>query len=122
MIPGKFDIKIYRGSTFEHTLYAAIADIDVDFGVDYTSAELHVRPAWVSTGSTLPPLLTLSTENGGITITGLLVKLNLSAVETAALQFVDGKYDLEFINANVTPAVVDKLLYGSVTVFGEKTI
>jgi hypothetical protein len=127
MIPGEFNMKIHRGSTFEHTLDAKIADIPVIFGTEYTSAELHIRPAWVKNAGSAAPLLSLTTANGGITFDTLdgvvkLLKMHISAADTAALAFDSGKYDLELINSTPDPDVVDKLIFGSVTVVGEKTV
>ena len=67
-------------------------------------------------------LYTLTTENGGIVIDAAanLVTLNISAVDTAAMTFTTGVYDLEMVSG-ATPAVVTALLSGRVTVSKEVT-
>lgn len=133
MVPGKYDITIYRGSTWSITINAEnAAGIDIDFATSYVdnpSADLgtirmQIRPIWdnvpVPTGAAL---LELTIANARITLTGsnLNLVLTLDAATTAALAFNSGKYDLELVTGASTP-VVDKLLYGDVTVTGEITI
>ena len=67
-------------------------------------------------------LYTLTTENGGIVIDAAakLVTLNISAVDTAAMTFTTGVYDLEMVSG-ATPAVVTALISGRVTVTREVT-
>lgn len=127
MVPGKYDITIYRGGTFEINIESTnTLDVDLDFEDVYDSIRLHIRPAWVKRPSSNAPLLELTTANGGITIDGTILTLHISAAATAAIAFDEGKYDLELVIAATTDPVavekVDKLLYGSVTIIGEKTI
>ena len=67
-------------------------------------------------------LCTLTTENDGIAIDAAakLITLNISAVDTAAMTFTTGVYDLELVSG-ATPAVVTALLSGRVTVTKEVT-
>ena len=67
-------------------------------------------------------LCTLTTEFGGIAIDAAakLITLNISAVDTAAMTFTTGVYDLEMVSG-ATPAVVTALLFGCVTVTKEVT-
>jgi hypothetical protein len=124
MIPGKYNITIYRGSTFNIHINAVDGLGDIYFNDEYTSARLHIRPAWVNTPSEVvgKPLLEMTTENFKILIVGKQITLTLSAKETAALNFFSGVYDLELVNTSVNPIIVDKILYGTVTVKGEVTV
>ena len=67
-------------------------------------------------------LCMLTTEFGGITIDAAarIITLNISAVDTAAMTFTTGVYDLEMVSG-ATPAVVTALLSGRVTVTKEVT-
>ena len=132
MVPGNYDITIYRGGTFEISVEAENAvGVSTDFAATYDSARLQVRPAWNKKLSTNPAaLLELTTANGGILIesaTPTTLTLYISAADTAALLFDEGRYDLELVVAAVvspTPAVekVDKILTGKVSVTGEITV
>jgi len=132
MVPGKYDITIHRGSTWSITINAKNAsDIAIDFataykdnpGTDEGAIRLQIRPIWnndaIPTGD---PLFEIDLD-AGITLanTNLNLVLTLTAAQTAALAFNSGKYDLELVTG-ATPPVVDKLLYGDVTVTGEITI
>jgi hypothetical protein len=65
-------------------------------------------------------LLTLTTENGGITLntTAMTIELLVSATDTAALTWKKGVYDLELVSAS---GVVEALFAGTVTVAPEIT-
>ena len=99
--------------------YASGGYIQFDTPVDLTGfkARMAIKNR---VGGTV--LYTLTTENGGIVIDAAakLVTLNISAVDTAAMTFTTGVYDLEMVSG-ATPAVVTALLSGSVTVSKEVT-
>jgi hypothetical protein len=80
------------------------------------TARMQIRATKASTTI----LLELTTANGRITIdnTAKTITLTISAVDTAALTFLEGVYDLELISAGL---VVTKLLEGSVFVEEEVT-
>lgn len=128
MVPGDYDITIYRGSTFELAIGAAnAAGVATDFAADYDGARLQIRAAWLKKQpAPKTPLLELTTANGGIIFDTTTLTLYLSAAATAALTFNGGRYDLELVvDAVVSPAAVeqvDKLLTGLVKVTGEVTI
>lgn len=65
-------------------------------------------------------LLSLTTENGGIEIddSAKTITLNISATDTAALDWKSGSYDLELVSPT---GIVTALLNGSVTVNTEIT-
>ena len=126
MIPGKYNITIHRGGTWSIGINAE----NLDF-TTYDEIRMQIRPPWVKgVVSSKPALFTLSMTNGRITLEdeGLTVRLTVSAADTAAITFDEGIYDLELVqHADLTgdpvipEEIVDKLLYGSVTVQGEIT-
>jgi len=126
MIPGKYNIDIWRGATWSISLQADA----VDFAT-YDEIRMQIRPPWIKGMPTQPALLELSLENGRITLENgnLTVKLEVSAADTGALDFDEGIYDLEFVkhaapeaNPAIPVEIVDKLIYGKVSVKGEVTV
>ena len=99
MAAGKLDISIEQGATFRHTLLVKQGEGDSAPAADLTSytARMQIRADLAATD----PLISLTTENGGLTITALLGKIELliSATATAALVFDSGVYDLELVSA-----------------------
>ncbi|UVO19602.1 hypothetical protein [Stutzerimonas stutzeri] len=99
------------------------------FGLAPSGGQLVYKPPVDLTGATArmqiraqlggAVLLELTTENGGLVITGpgTLVR-TLSATETAALTWTEGVYDLEVEYADGT---VQRYLQGAVTVSREGT-
>lgn len=126
MTPGKYDIKIYRGSTWHITINADNAvGVATNFGTQYDTFRMQIRPPWVEAQG--DPLLELTTGNGRISLEagGVQLKLEIPASVTAGLDFNEGVYDLELVTlGDPTPDndVVDKILTGSVEVMGEKTV
>lgn len=133
MIPGKYDITIYRGSTWTITISAEnAAEVATNFNtayIDNPSADsgtirMQIRPIY-ETGA-IPvgtALLELTIANSRIAVAedGLTLTLTIDAATTAALKFNEGKYELELVTGATVP-VVDKLIYGDVVVTGEITI
>jgi len=80
------------------------------------TARLQIRETVEATDT----LLSLTTENGGITLGGTAGTITLlaSATATAALDFVNAVYDLEVISGS---GVVTRLLHGTVTLSKEVT-
>lgn len=115
MTPGKYNIVIWRGGTWS----IGITSEDIDF-TDYTSFRMQIRPPWVKSSPTQSALLELTSANGRIVLEdgNSILRLTIPAVNTAALTFDEGAYELELVNGDV----VDKLLYGAVTVKGELTV
>ena len=84
--------------------------------VDLTGATARMQ---IRAGLGGAVLLELTTENGGLAITGPgTLTRTLSATETAALTWTDGVYDLEVEYADGT---VQRYLQGTVTVSREVT-
>jgi hypothetical protein len=123
MVPGKYNINIFRGSTWSIHLGASDGITGVDFAATYAIIRIQVRPAWTvkPSDATGTPLFELSLVNGRIVTDATGMTLTISAQDTAKLSFNSGVYELEMTTDDPVP-VVDKLLYGTVTVTGEITI
>lgn len=119
MTPGKYDITIFRGSTWFVSLEAEAIDFS-----DYDEIRMQIRPPWIKGLPIKPPLLLLDQDNGRITLSEDKINLTISAADTAGLYFDEGIYDLELVKHETADAVevVDKLIYGSVQVKGEVTV
>ena len=126
MIPGKYDIIIWKGGTLKIILNADGLDFNV-----YDEIRMQVRPPWTN-GKPVSqsPLLLLNKTNGRIAVSddGLSLTLTVTADETAAFVFNGGIYDLELVqnadpmaNPPILAQVVHKLIYGTVTIKGEVT-
>lgn len=114
--PFKAKLKIYQGSTFrwnavlKNGVPAVVTDL-----TGYT-ARMQIRSELESP----TVLVTLTTENGGITLGGVLgtIDLYLSAAATALFAWDSGVYDFEFIAPG---GDVIRYLYGAVSVSPEVT-
>lgn len=111
--PGKVNLAIYQGATYDKTFTWIVSDVPVNL-TGYT-ARMKVRP----TVSSSTVYLDLTTANGKIVLGGSAgtVQLLLSATETAALTFTTGVYDLELVSGST----VTRLIEGNVTVSKEVT-
>jgi hypothetical protein len=117
--PFKVKLTIYQGSTFRwHATFKNGSPAVVTDLTGYT-ARMQARG---SIADANPPLLTLTTENGGITLGGVLgtIDLFLSATATAAITWTEAVYDLELIGP--TPNFdVTRRIYGPIVVSPEVT-
>jgi hypothetical protein len=92
--PAKHDFYVYRGATFSEQI-----EWKDENGVliDLTgfTARMHMR----ETVDAATPFLTLTTENGGITLGGTAgtVDLLAAATATSAITATAGVYDLELV-------------------------
>lgn len=125
MVPGKYDITIYAGGTYNVGLTAKNSDgIAVSFS-KYTSMLMQIRPPWALTETQLlnPPLLELTLANGRLVVSadGETLSIILPVTVTENLSFTEGYYDLEMVIAG-DPDIVDKFLYGKVTVKKETSV
>lgn len=124
MVPGKYDITIYKGGTFKHKITAVDKDgLAVDFSV-YDSMRMQIRPLVMTTiaGEIPAALLELTSGNGGLTVSNSTeLYIGISAAETANITFNTAKYDIELVK-NEAVVVVDKFLYGKVYVMEEVTV
>lgn len=134
MLQNKYNITIWQGSTFALSIVLKNEDGSLKDLVNY-EARMHIRPSFDSTVITE----SLSTANGEITISTPTaeVHLELSADrtanipvdlenirsvkiktnETAKLPVTTYVYDLEIYEASI----VQKILYGEISVYGEVT-
>ena len=118
--PTKVPLKIYQGATFfESWAWSTAPDESSPYTpVDLTgcTARMQIRAKIEATS----PLLTLTTENGGISLGGTAgtIELLIDADDTAALTWTSGVYDLEIVFPG---GQVTRLTYGSVTVSPEVT-
>lgn len=118
--PTKVPLKIYQGATFfESWAWSTAPDENSPYTpVDLTgcTARMQIRSKIEAT----TPLLTLTTENGGISLGGTAgtIELLIDADDTAALTWTSGVYDLEVVFPG---GQVTRLTYGSVTVSPEVT-
>jgi len=114
--PGKYIMRVYRGATFKKVITWKDEN-NVVVNVTGFKARLHMR----ETVESSTPFLTLTTENGGITLGGAAgtITLQTSASATSAILATEGVYDLEMIaQDNIT---VTRLLEGLVFVSPEVT-
>jgi hypothetical protein len=115
MSAGIYDIYIEQGATYNQPLVWKDSSGTAVNVTGYT-ARMQIR----KTVDATTIILTLTTENGRITVGGSngLITLLVSAADTAALTTFCGVYDLEVIS----PAgVVTRLLEGQVEVSKEVT-
>lgn len=112
-IVGTHNFEILQGETWTRTLTWKISGALVDL-TGYT-ARMQVRRK-VTSDSTLLSL----TSGSGITLGGSAgtITLSVSATDTAAMTWREGKYDLELVASDGT---VTRLLEGRITVDPEVT-
>ena len=112
----RYDFLIEQGVTWAKDIYWKDSNSNYIITSGYT-ADMQVRP---SKGSSAL-ILELSTTNGRIIITGAsgLFALSLTAVETRALTFDVGVYDLEVTSV---AGLVYRLLEGTVSLNKEVTV
>jgi len=120
-VVGDDDITINDINSLDFTAHVANTGVLVYYTPESLSgftARMQIRATKEST----TVLLELTTENDRITIdnTAKTIALLIDAVDTAALDFTEGVYDLELVSG-ATPAVVTKLLEGSIAVEEEVT-
>ena len=108
-----YPIKIDQGGTWNLSLTYKINSTPVNL-TGFT-ASMMVRKNYTDAN----PILTLTTENGGIVLGGSAGTINItaSATATAAMPPGSGVYDLELY----TGSEVRKLLRGDVTIIAEVT-
>jgi hypothetical protein len=114
MAAGTLDFTIEQGATFNLLLTWKINDVEVNL-TGYT-ARLAARVDVEDTET----VLTLTTENGGITLGGALgtISLDRTATQTTLLPAGTYVYDLELISTNAT---VTRLVQGELNISAEVT-
>jgi hypothetical protein len=125
MIAGTYNMTIEQGSTFGRLISVEQPDLVTDptgatfepFLLNGYTARMQIRRNVDSSTA----MLSLTTENGGITINPGTedneIKLSITATNTALLTS-DGVYDLEIIDSL---GEVSKVIRGTVTVIPEVT-
>lgn len=130
MIAGVYNMTIEQGSTFGRLISIEQPDLVADptgqtfenFDLAGFTARMHIR----RTVDTASPMITLTTENGGIAINPNIagtptrnneISLSISAADTATIT-TSGVYDLEIISSGGT---VSKVVRGDVTLIPEVT-
>lgn len=112
--PAKHNFYVYRGATFSEQIEWK-DESGTPVNLTGFTARMHMR----ETLEAADPFLTLTTENGGITLGGVAgtIELLASATQTTAITATSGVYDLELVSgANVT-----RLLEGLVIISPEVT-
>ncbi len=112
--PGKLNLSIRQGSTFDQTLTWKDAD---ENPIDLTGYDARAQIREETSSAT--PLLSLTVLNGRLTLGGALgtIRILISATDTALLDFDSAVWDLEVISGSV----VVPLVAGSVTLPKEVT-
>jgi hypothetical protein len=114
MNPGRYNLTVYKGTTFQLKPVWKIGGVPVDL-TGYT-ADMQVRAA---TDTSI--IVELSTTNGRITIDPAYGRVNLyiSATDTAALTAGNYQYDLNL--TNTVDSTVYKILQGAFTIAASVT-
>lgn len=114
--PFKLNLKIYQGATFSALQTWKVGSPAAPVDLTGCTARMQVREAVDAPAV----LLECTTEDGRIVLGGAdgTVLIQLTAVDTAALAWTAGVYDLEVVFADGT---VRRLLAGTVTVSPEVT-
>jgi hypothetical protein len=115
MAAGKLDLFVEQGATFTYTL-TLTDDVGAPVNLTGYTARMQMRRAVQAT----PALISLTTENGRITITPLtgVITLTIEAAATASLNFQTAVYDLEIQSAG---GIVTRVLQGNVALSKEVT-
>lgn len=116
MAAAKLKLLVEQGATFRKTLTWKAGTPAVPVDLTGCTARLQFR----SEVTAAAPLVTLTTENNGIVLGGVLgtIELVITATATAGFTWTSAVYDLEIVFAT---GDVRRLIYGAVTVSPEVT-
>jgi hypothetical protein len=117
MEPAKIDLTIYQGSTFSQEFQWKVGSPPTPVDLTGYSARMHIRQKINSPD----PIIALTTENGRIVFkdrTNGIFSLEISATDTALLNFRSAVYDLEMVSPS---GFVQRLMEGSVELSPEVT-
>jgi hypothetical protein len=116
MPAGKLKLLIEQGATFRKLLTWKAGTPAVPVDLTDCAARMQIRADIDATA----PLISLTTENGGITLgdDAGTIELYISDTDTADITWISGVYDLEVVLVN---GDVRRLLYGTVAVTPEVT-
>ncbi len=117
MVPGKYNMTVFRGGTFDISISATDDNGDINFGQTYTSAKMCIYRAWLNNlDEDLDNCLyELNTTNGMLIITNTVIHIHIPALVTPALPFDSGVYLLKLIVDGIDP-IIDPFLKGRITV------
>lgn len=112
----KVKLAIDQGSTFRKHLLWKVGTSQVPANLTGCTARMQIRSEVASPDV----LLTLTTENGGITLGGVTgtIDLYISASATTNITWEEAVYDIEFVFPN---GDVQRKIYGAVAVSLEIT-
>ena len=117
MKPATINIIIYQGSTFTKDFAWKTGEPALPVNLTGYTAKMQIREKVSETAI----ILELSTDNGRIVITNPLeghFTLNISASDTAAMNFKNAVYDFEFTSPD---GIVRRIFGGSVSLSLEVT-
>lgn len=117
MSAGKLKLLVEQGATFRRNFRWQTGDTPTDVDLTGYTARMMIRR---TDDEEAAPLVSLTTENGGIEFTTPAegrMAIFISATATAAMPAVDAAYDLEMVNG----AEVVRLLQGAVDISPEVT-
>jgi hypothetical protein len=116
MAAAKLKLLVEQGATFRKVLTWKAGTPAVPVDLTGCTARMQFRADITAAA----PLVTLTTENGGIVLGGALgtIELIITATTTAAFAWATAVYDLELAFAS---GDVRRLIYGAVTVSPEVT-
>jgi hypothetical protein len=111
----KINLTIEQGATFRYKFAWVDAKKRAINLTGYT-ARMQIR----ATVDSVPILVELTTSNGGLILNeiGGIVSLYISSIQTSALSWTKGVYDIELVSPN---SDVYRMVSGSVTVSKEVT-
>ena len=117
MVPGKYNMTIFRGGTFDIGITSSDKNGAINFGETYTSASMRIYRGWLTNLDDDPDdyLFELSTDNGMIVIAGTTIQLNIPASVTQSMSFESGVYLLKLVVDGFDP-IVDPFLKGIIKV------
>jgi tRNA threonylcarbamoyladenosine modification (KEOPS) complex Pcc1 subunit len=107
--PGRYNLTVYKGTTFELKPVWKIGGTPVDLS-GYT-ADMQVRYA-----SDTSSIIELSTSNGRITIDSAYGRINLSISATDSAALAAGSYNYDLNLTNTVDGTVYKILEGAFVV------
>lgn len=112
------NLTIDQGATFTHQ-FTWLDSLQIPIDLTGYTARMHMR-ADIDDATTL---VELTTENGGISLGGVLgtIDLVIDSDVTAAFTWEYGVYDLEMISDAGPPEIVRRLVGGQVSVTPEVT-
>ena len=123
MIAGNYNMLCQQGSSFGRVIALEQPRTPTEANPaeyePYTLTNHTARMQVRRTIESATPLITLTTENGRISLNGAsgLINLSISAVDTAAITS-SGVYDLEIISSN---GLVSRVIQGTFTLSPEVT-